>query len=78
LHSFGSCSNLHSHVFKTLLPSETLSDAEIPSSCQTCHHHKDADLKTLQQQFEILSQMPKPLGQTVQAIPAMPPKAKAQ
>jgi predicted CXXCH cytochrome family protein len=89
IHSFGNCvgchmprvvksaesGDLHSHVFKTLLPLETLMDPKIPNSCQTCHHHKDADLKILQQQFEILSQMPRPQGQMIQSIPAMPPKA---
>lgn len=97
IHSFGNCvgchmprvvksaetGDLHSHVFKTLLPADTLNDPKIPNSCQTCHHHKDADLKVLQQQYEILTQMPKPSGQVIPAIPAMtpgktePPAAKA-
>ena len=61
IHSFGNCvgchmpriaknaesGDLHSHVFKTLLPMETLRNPEIPNSCQTCHKHKDADLKKL-------------------------------
>lgn len=90
IHSFGNCvgchmprvvksaesGDLHSHVFKTLLPTDTLADSQIPNSCQTCHHHKDADLNILRQQYEILSQMPKPQGQPMGAIPAMPPKPK--
>jgi hypothetical protein len=41
--------DLHSHVFKTLVPKETLDNPGVPNSCQTCHAHKDADLKKLQE-----------------------------
>ncbi|MGD8227686.1 MAG: multiheme c-type cytochrome [Desulfobacteraceae bacterium] len=39
---------VHSHVFAALLPIDTIKNPEIPNSCQTCHKHKDADLKKLQ------------------------------
>ena len=62
IHTFGNCvgchmpriaknaesGDLHSHVFVTLVPLDTLRNPEIPNSCQTCHKHKDADLKKLQ------------------------------
>jgi hypothetical protein len=40
--------DIHSHVFVTLLPKDTLENPEIPNSCQACHKHKDEDLKKLQ------------------------------
>ena len=69
IHSFGNCigchmpriaksaesGDIHSHVFRTLLPKVTLENPEIPNSCQPCHKHKDADLKTLQEVFDGLS-----------------------
>ena len=42
----------HSHVFVTLLPKDTLKNPKIPSSCQTCHKHQNADLATLQKVYE--------------------------
>jgi hypothetical protein len=62
-HSFGNCvgchmprigknaetGDLHSHVFMALLPKDTIKNPAIPNSCQTCHAHKDADLKKLQE-----------------------------
>ena len=82
IHSFANCvgchmpriaksaesSDIHSHVFKTLLPSETIKNPEVPNSCQTCHKHKDADLVELQKQFELLASMPKPTGNTVGSV----------
>jgi formate-dependent nitrite reductase cytochrome c552 subunit len=69
IHSFGNCigchmpkiatsaesGDTHSHVFKTLLPEDTLRNPAIPNSCQTCHKHKNADLATLQAVFDGLS-----------------------
>lgn len=66
IHSFANCvgchmprivtsaesGDLHSHVFVTLLPKDTLEDPGIPNSCQTCHKHRDADLKKLQQAYD--------------------------
>lgn len=66
IHSFANCvgchmprivknggpGEIHSHVFKALLPRETMRNAEIPNSCQTCHYHKDTDLATLQQLYD--------------------------
>jgi len=70
IHSFGNCigchmpkiaksaesGDLHSHVFVTLLPKDTLKNPAIPNSCQTCHKHKNTDLATLQQVFDGLAQ----------------------
>jgi hypothetical protein len=61
IHSFGNCvgchmprivksaesGDTHSHVYVTLLPEDTMKNAKIPNSCQTCHHHKDTDVQTL-------------------------------
>ncbi len=69
IHSFANCvgchmpriaksaesGDIHSHVFRTLLPKVTLENPEIPNSCQPCHKHKDADLATLQEVFDGLS-----------------------
>lgn len=82
IHAFGNCvgchmpriaksaesGDLHSHVFKALLPRDTMANAVIPNSCQTCHEHKDADLKSLQDAFDALTVLPKPVGPTIQAI----------
>ncbi|MBT3177787.1 MAG: hypothetical protein HOG03_06565 [Desulfobacula sp.] len=46
----------HSHVFKTILPKDTLKNPEIPNACQNCHKHKETDLMTLQKLFDSLSQ----------------------
>jgi len=42
----------HSHVFVTLLPKDTMQNPQVPNSCQTCHKHKDTDLKTLQDLYD--------------------------
>lgn len=82
IHSFANCigchmprivksaesGDLHSHVFKTLLPSETLKDTKIPNSCQTCHRHKDENLNELQKRWEALAVLPKPMGQVIEPI----------
>ncbi len=39
----------HSHVFKALLPIDTIHNPAVPNSCQACHAHKNADLKELQE-----------------------------
>ncbi|GAB6051826.1 hypothetical protein JCM17960_06460 [Magnetospira thiophila] len=68
VHSFGNCTNCHmpriaksaesgdirSHVFQAILPKMTL-EIGIPNSCQTCHHHKDADPAELQKQWDDLT-----------------------
>jgi hypothetical protein len=82
IHSFGNCvgchmpriaksaesGDIHSHVFVTLLPSDTLANEKLPNSCQTCHKHKDADLRKLQERFEILSGLPKPQGRMMERV----------
>jgi hypothetical protein len=82
IHSFGNCvgchmpriaksaesGDLHSHVFVALLPKDTLANPVIPNSCQPCHRHKDADLKSLQDAFDALSVSPKPVGATLQPV----------
>jgi hypothetical protein len=97
IHSFSNCigchmpriassaesGDIHSHVFVTLLPKDTLKNPVIPNSCQTCHKHKGQDLKQLQAAYDALTVLPKPVGQvqkvevpkTVEAAPA--PKAMA-
>jgi len=55
----------------------------VPNSCQTCHKHKQQDLKQLQAVYDALTVLPKPVGmpgkveapKTVEAAPA--PKAEA-
>ncbi|MGV7224541.1 MAG: multiheme c-type cytochrome [Nitrospinales bacterium] len=63
IHSFANCvgchmpriaksaesGDIHSHVFAALLPIDTIKNPEVPNSCQTCHKHKNADLKELQE-----------------------------
>ena len=60
IHSFANCvgchmpriaksaesGDIHSHVFVALLPKDTIDNPEVPNSC---HKHKDADLKELQE-----------------------------
>jgi hypothetical protein len=97
IHSFANCvgchmpkiatsalsGDLHSHVFVTLLPKDTLNNPVIPNSCQTCHKHKNQDLNQLQAVYDALTVLPKPVGmpgkleapKTVEAAPA--PKAAA-
>jgi len=69
IHSFGNCLGCHmpriaksaesgdirSHVFVTLLPKDTLENPDVPNSCQTCHKHKDEDLKELQERYDELT-----------------------
>ena len=91
IHSFANCvgchmprivtsaesGDLHSHVFVTLLPSETLKNKDMPNSCQTCHKHKNEDLKELQAEWEALAKIPKPVGKPIESIgykPATPTK----
>ena len=76
IHSFANCvgchmpriaksaesGDIHSHVFVTLLPRDTLENPKVPNSCQTCHKHKNADLKTLQEAYDKLAVLPKPVA----------------
>ena len=69
IHSFANCigchmpriaksaesGDIHSHVFVTLLPEDTMKNPAIPNSCQTCHKHRDTDLKTLQELYEVVT-----------------------
>ncbi|MFZ2447293.1 MAG: multiheme c-type cytochrome [Syntrophobacteraceae bacterium] len=82
IHAFGNCvgchmpriaksaetGDLHSHVFMALLPRDTLANPVIPNSCQTCHKHKDADLKSLQDAYDALTVLPKPVGPAIQPV----------
>lgn len=82
IHSFANCigchmpriaksaesGDIHSHVFIALLPQDTLKNPKIPNSCQTCHKHKNQDLKELQNEWEALAKLPKPIGQPVKTI----------
>jgi hypothetical protein len=82
IHSFANCvgchmpriaksaesGDIHSHVFVTLLPKDTLKNPKIPNSCQTCHKHKDADLKELQKAYDALVKLPKPVGIPVKPV----------
>jgi hypothetical protein len=82
IHSFGNCvgchmpriaksaesGDIHSHVFVTLLPKDTLKNPKIPNSCQTCHKHKDADLKELQKAYDALVKLPKPVGIPIKPV----------
>ncbi|MCU7918363.1 MAG: hypothetical protein KZQ95_08380 [Candidatus Thiodiazotropha sp. (ex Epidulcina cf. delphinae)] len=54
--------DIHSHVFVALLPEDTLKNPKIPNSCQTCHKHKDEDLKELQQRYDELTTRDKPVA----------------
>ncbi|NNJ92153.1 MAG: hypothetical protein HKP55_10785 [Gammaproteobacteria bacterium] len=47
--------DIHSHVFVALLPKDTLENPKIPNSCQTCHKHKNEDLKDLQKRYDELT-----------------------
>ncbi|MCF8052023.1 MAG: hypothetical protein K9L59_12350 [Desulfobacterales bacterium] len=83
IHSFANCLGCHmpriaksaesgdirSHVFVTLLPQDTLRNPNIPNSCQTCHKHKDENLKELQAQWEKLAVLPSPAGRQIEPIP---------
>jgi hypothetical protein len=61
--------DIHSHVFVTLLPEDTLRNPKIPNSCQTCHKHKSEDLKELDKEWKALARLPTPVGQPIQSIP---------
>ena len=66
IHTFGKCvgchmpriaksaesGDIHSHVFVTLLPKDTLENPKIPNSCQACHKHKDEDVKKLDEDLK--------------------------
>ena len=82
IHSFANCVGCHmpriaksaesgdirSHVFTALLPSDTLKNPVVPNSCQACHKHKDDDVKELQEDWEKLAQLPKPVGKAIDPI----------
>jgi len=82
IHSFANCvgchmpriarsaesGDIHSHVFMALLPKDTLNNPVIPNSCQTCHKHKDQDLKELQEAYDALTKLPKPMGKAIDPI----------
>ncbi|MGL1863776.1 MAG: multiheme c-type cytochrome [Pseudodesulfovibrio sp.] len=84
IHSFANCvgchmprvaksaesADIHSHIFKTLLPSVTINNPENPNSCQTCHRHKDDNLVELQARFEKLAGMPVPQGKAIDPVSA--------
>jgi hypothetical protein len=88
IHSFANCvgchmpriatsaesGDLHSHVFVALLPKDTLANPVIPNSCQTCHKHKGQDLKKLQEAYDALVKLPKPVGLPVK-VETPPPTA---
>lgn len=90
IHSFANCvgchmprivtsaesGDLHSHVFVTLLPAETIKNKDVPNSCQTCHKHKNEDLKELQAEWDALSKIPKPIGKPIEPISYKPAAAK--
>jgi hypothetical protein len=90
IHSFANCvgchmprivtsaesGDLHSHVFVTLLPSETLKNKDMPNSCRTCHKHKDQDLNELQAQWEALAKIPRPVGKPIDPISYKPAPSK--
>ena len=60
--------DIHSHVFVTLLPEDTLKNPVVPNSCQTCHKHKKDDLKELQAAWERLAVLPKPAGKAINPV----------
>jgi len=82
IHSFANCigchmpriaksaesGDIHSHVFVTLLPEDTLNNPKVPNSCQTCHKHKNENLEDLQAQWEKLATLPKPAGKVIDPV----------
>jgi hypothetical protein len=82
IHSFANCIGCHmpriaksaesgdirSHVFVTLLPEDTLKNPKVPNSCQTCHKHKNDDLKELQANWKKLATLPKPVGKAIDPV----------
>jgi hypothetical protein len=83
IHSFANCvgchmpriaksaesGDIHSHVFKALLPGDTLKNPKVPNSCQTCHRHRNEDLNKLQKAWDKLAVLPKPQGMRTDSIP---------
>ena len=61
--------DIRSHVFVALLPEDTLKNPDVPNSCQTCHKHKDEDLKDLQQRYDALTER-KPAASAQTQMPA--------
>ena len=63
IHSFANCigchmpkvaesaesGRMHSHVFVTLLPKDTIENPVVPNSCMACHKHRNEELKELQE-----------------------------
>jgi hypothetical protein len=41
--------DIHSHVFKVLIPKDTIDNPVIPNSCTSCHKHKNDVLADLQE-----------------------------
>ena len=82
IHSFANCigchmpriaksaesGDIHSHVFVTLLPEDTIK-RKIPNSCQTCHKHKYESLQRLQREWETLAVNPAPRGKVIEPLP---------
>jgi hypothetical protein len=82
IHSFANCvgchmpriaksaesGDIHSHVFVTLLPADTLKNPKVPNSCQACHKHKNENLDDLQAKWEKLAVLPKPVGSKIDPI----------
>jgi hypothetical protein len=82
IHSFANCvgchmpriatsaesGDIHSHVFVALLPGDTLKNPKVPNSCQACHKHKNEDLKELQEEWEKLVKLPKPVAKAIDSI----------
>jgi hypothetical protein len=83
IHSFANCigchmpriaksaesGDIHSHVFVTLLPEDTMRNPKLPNSCQTCHKHKYESLERLQREWEALAKIPSPRGKVIEELP---------
>ncbi len=83
IHSFANCvgchmpriaksaesGDIHSHVFITLLPEDTIANPKIPNSCQTCHKHKNESLERLQMEWETLAKIPTPRATLIEPLP---------
>ena len=81
IHSFANCvgchmpriaksaesGDIHSHVFVTLLPEDTI-EKKIPNSCQTCHKHKNESLERLQREWATLATIPAPRGPVIEPL----------
>lgn len=77
VHTFGNCANCHmpriaksaesgdirSHIFVPLLPKEA-AELKIPSSCVTCHKHRDEDPLELQAKWDKLTARPELTSQS--------------